>query len=136
MNRFANGLAVDCFDLANPFGLSNSLERLNPAVQGVIYPCGASFEDDLWTLSYGINGEHCAIAVLLHRQQPRCHASTFSRGGMASAKRGVAPGICLGCECLARNRGTRFQIDSVPWFLGQHSGGLAWDLPGRIPEER
>lgn len=55
-------------ELPNPFGPRNALERLNPVVGSVVYPCGASFEDGRWAISYGINDERCAIALLPHAE--------------------------------------------------------------------
>jgi hypothetical protein len=48
--------------LPSPQGNNRSLPQLNPAVDEVIYPCGAAFHDGLWFISYGINDEVCAIA--------------------------------------------------------------------------
>jgi hypothetical protein len=50
--------------LPNPFGETRRHERLNPAVSEVIYPCGAARAGDRWIVSYGINDECCALAVL------------------------------------------------------------------------
>jgi len=41
-------------------------EKLNPAVGEVLYPCGAIFQNGLWYISYGINDESCAIAIIKH----------------------------------------------------------------------
>ncbi len=38
--------------------------RLNPAVGEVIYPCGAAWDDARWIISYGINDEACALAIV------------------------------------------------------------------------
>jgi hypothetical protein len=40
--------------------------RLNPAVDVVIYPCGAVVKDSRWLISHGINDELCAITRLAH----------------------------------------------------------------------
>ena len=53
-------------DLGNPFGARPVYPRLNPVVGEVLYTSGAVFKDGLWTISYGINDEHCAIGVLSH----------------------------------------------------------------------
>lgn len=50
--------------LGNPFGLNRTFPKLNPAVGEVIYPSGAIFRQDMWHVSYGINDEHCAIALV------------------------------------------------------------------------
>lgn len=47
--------------LNNPLSLSPREERLNPAIEDVIYPCGAILEDQYWIISYGINDQNCAI---------------------------------------------------------------------------
>ena len=51
-------------ELANPFGATTLYARLNPAVGEVVYPCGAVYDEGRWIVSYGINDEHAAIAVL------------------------------------------------------------------------
>jgi hypothetical protein len=38
--------------------------RLNPAVDEVIYPCGAAHDGERWLLSHGLNDERCAISRL------------------------------------------------------------------------
>jgi hypothetical protein len=50
--------------LPNPFGTHPLMERLNPVVEECLYPCGAVLEGDHWLISYGINDEVGAIAVL------------------------------------------------------------------------
>jgi hypothetical protein len=40
--------------------------RLNPAVDEVIYPCGAAIEGDRWLVSHGLNDEQCAISIIPH----------------------------------------------------------------------
>jgi predicted GH43/DUF377 family glycosyl hydrolase len=50
--------------LENPFGARRVYAKLNPAVGEVIYPCGAAYDQGRWIISYGINDEHCAIALL------------------------------------------------------------------------
>jgi len=50
--------------LPNPCGGTRRYPKLNPAVGEVLYPCGAAFADERWLVSYGINDECCAIAVL------------------------------------------------------------------------
>ena len=50
--------------LGNPLGATTMLPRLNAAVAEVIYPSGAAFEDGHFIVSYGINDERCAIAVI------------------------------------------------------------------------
>jgi hypothetical protein len=60
--------AVAPLVLPNPCGGRRSFDRLNPAVGEVIYPCGAQYGDGQWTISYGINDERCAIAVLPHAE--------------------------------------------------------------------
>ena len=50
--------------LPNPFGNRFGQERLNSTVAEVVYPCGALYDGGRWLISYGINDEHAAIAVL------------------------------------------------------------------------
>ncbi len=50
--------------LGNPAGNRRSLPKLNPAVGEVVYPCGAAYHDGRWFVSYGINDEQCAVAIL------------------------------------------------------------------------
>jgi predicted GH43/DUF377 family glycosyl hydrolase len=52
--------------LPNPKRGSREYPKLNAAVGEVIYPCGAIYENGLWYISYGINDETCAIAILEH----------------------------------------------------------------------
>ena len=54
--------------LGNPTGDRRSFPKLNPAVGEVVYPCGAANHDGHWFVSYGINDERCAIAILSHRE--------------------------------------------------------------------
>lgn len=54
--------------LGNPIGNRRSFPKLNSAVDEVVYPCGAADHDGRWLVSYGINDEHCAIAILSHRE--------------------------------------------------------------------
>ena len=55
-----------CGELAlrNPVGGRRLFPKLNPAVGEVVYPCGAAYHDRRWWISYGINDEQCAIAIL------------------------------------------------------------------------
>ncbi len=50
--------------LGNPGGSRRHFPKLNPAVGEVVYPCGAACHDGRWWISYGINDEQCALAVL------------------------------------------------------------------------
>ena len=50
--------------LENSKGGCRSRPQLNPAVGEVIYPCGSILHEDSWFISYGINDESCAIAIL------------------------------------------------------------------------
>jgi len=50
--------------LPNPLGATRAHPKLNGAVSEVIYPAGAAAQGDDWVISYGINDERCAIAVL------------------------------------------------------------------------
>jgi predicted GH43/DUF377 family glycosyl hydrolase len=50
--------------LPNPAGPRNLLPRLNPAVGEVVYPSGLARHPKGWLVSYGINDEACALAVL------------------------------------------------------------------------
>lgn len=40
--------------------------RLNPAVDEVIYPCGAVLDGERWLVSHGVNDEQCAISIVPH----------------------------------------------------------------------
>lgn len=60
------GAPAGTFPLVNPFGGERTREKLNPAVGEVTYPCGAALVDGRWFVSYGINDERCAIAVMAH----------------------------------------------------------------------
>ena len=62
------GAPVGLLELPNPFGTKRVHENLNPAVERVEYPCGAILEDDHWFVSFGLNDEHAAIAVLTRKQ--------------------------------------------------------------------
>lgn len=42
------------------------LPRLNPAVESVVYPCGAVLDGDAWLVSHGIDDERCAITRIRH----------------------------------------------------------------------
>ena len=42
--------------------------KLNPAVGGVAYPCGAAYHNDRWFVSLGINDEQCAIVTLTQHE--------------------------------------------------------------------
>jgi hypothetical protein len=55
-------------DLDNPLGPRTEHPRLNPVVGEVLYPTGAAFADGHWTISFGINDERCAIAVIPHAE--------------------------------------------------------------------
>jgi len=50
--------------LPNPAGPRNLLPRLNPAVGEVVYPSGLARHPRGWLVSYGVNDEACALAVL------------------------------------------------------------------------
>jgi len=52
--------------LPNPFGARTLFERLNPVCGASVYPSGAVHEGGKWIISYGINDEQCAIAVISH----------------------------------------------------------------------
>lgn len=51
-------------DLAPAERKSRLGPRLNPAVDEVIYPCGAAWDGTRWMISHGINDERCAISLL------------------------------------------------------------------------
>lgn len=53
-------------DLAGPDRDTRRLPRLNPAVESVVYPCGAALDGDTWLVSFGINDERCGIARIPH----------------------------------------------------------------------
>ena len=50
--------------LPNPYRCQRRLPRLNPYVGEVVYPCGMVRVGEGWAVSYGINDERCALAVL------------------------------------------------------------------------
>lgn len=58
--------------LQNPFGVAALYPRLNPAVGEVLYPGGAIFDRGNWVISYGINDERCAVAVISHADIQAC----------------------------------------------------------------
>ena len=58
------GVPARLLELPNPFGAKRVSENLNPAVEQVEYPCGAILKDNNWFLSFGVNDEHAAIAVI------------------------------------------------------------------------
>lgn len=62
--------------LPNPFGGGRRGAKLNPAVGEVIYPSSADFRAGAWTIGYGINDEHAAIAVLPHEVLLSCLAAS------------------------------------------------------------
>jgi hypothetical protein len=47
-----------------PADARRSLPKLNAAVAEVVYPAGAAFVNGNWAVSFGIDDERCAIAVL------------------------------------------------------------------------
>ena len=51
-------------ELFRPPGPARHFPALNPAVDEVIYPCGAARRGDDWFVSFGYNDERCAIARL------------------------------------------------------------------------
>ena len=51
-------------DLYDSLICERKYSKLNPAVGDVIYPCGALYIDGQWIISYGINDEQCAIALV------------------------------------------------------------------------
>lgn len=57
--------------------------RLNPAVGGVVYPCGAALDGARWLISHGIDDELCAISILPHAE-------------LAAAVRPLAPAAAAG----------------------------------------
>lgn len=52
--------------MASDLAAQRLFPRLNPAVNEVIYPCGAAWDGTRWLVSHGINDERCAISVLDH----------------------------------------------------------------------
>jgi hypothetical protein len=50
--------------LSVPTSARRSLPKLNAAVAEVVYPAGAAFVNGHWAVSFGIDDERCAIAVL------------------------------------------------------------------------
>ena len=61
-----SGAPAGALGLPHPFAGRRIHGKLNPAVGAVTYPCGAVFREGHWHVSYGINDEHCAIAVMPH----------------------------------------------------------------------
>jgi hypothetical protein len=49
-------------------GFARRFPKLNPAVGEVTYPCGAIHDAGRWIVSFGINDEQCAIALLSHEE--------------------------------------------------------------------
>jgi hypothetical protein len=54
--------------LGGPFKSRRLHARLNPAVDEVIYPCGAAHDGTRWLVSHGINDEQCALSILSHAE--------------------------------------------------------------------
>ncbi|MBZ2176381.1 MAG: hypothetical protein K7J47_01595 [Acidobacteria bacterium] len=50
--------------LPNPYRCRRRLPRLNPYAGQVLYPSGLARSGPDWAISYGINDERCALAVL------------------------------------------------------------------------
>lgn len=50
--------------LPNPYRCRRRLARLNPYAGEVVYPCGMARAGEDWAVSYGINDERCALAVV------------------------------------------------------------------------
>ena len=67
-------------DLGGGFRAARTYPRLNPAVDEVIYPCGAAFDGTRWWVSHGINDELCALSCVPHAE---VLASVRPRGGDA-----------------------------------------------------
>jgi hypothetical protein len=59
-----NGRPKAPFALAERESTHRDYPRLNPAVDQVVYPCGAARDGARWLISHGINDERCAISVL------------------------------------------------------------------------
>lgn len=55
---------VTPLELFRPPGPARAFPALNPAVDEVVYPCGAVRRGDDWLVSFGFNDERCAIARL------------------------------------------------------------------------
>ena len=51
-------------ELATDYRSKREFPRLNPAVDEVIYPCGAAQEGTRWIISHGINDERCAVSIV------------------------------------------------------------------------
>jgi len=64
-------------------GGERSHPPLNPAIAEVIYPCGAVYGGGRWVISYGVNDERCALAILPH-------------GEILAALRPVSPSAAAG----------------------------------------
>lgn len=47
-------------------GITRAYPRLNPAVDEVVYPCGAVLDGDRWLVSHGLHDEQCAISIVPH----------------------------------------------------------------------
>jgi hypothetical protein len=58
--------------LGRPQRSQRAHARLNPAVDEVIYPCGAVYDGTHWVISHGINDEQCAISLVSHSQVRSC----------------------------------------------------------------
>ncbi len=63
---------VQPLDLGRPHSWHRAYPRLNPAVDEVIYPCGAAHDGTRWLISHGINDEQCAISRVDHATVRSC----------------------------------------------------------------
>ncbi|MBL8241372.1 MAG: hypothetical protein JNM66_28365 [Bryobacterales bacterium] len=54
--------------LPNPYRCRRQFHRLNPYAGEVIYPCGMARAEDGWAVSYGINDERCAVAIMTDQE--------------------------------------------------------------------
>lgn len=59
-------------ELGGTLRASRRYPRLNPAVDEVIYPCGAAFDGTRWWVSHGINDEVCALSSVPHAEVLAC----------------------------------------------------------------
>jgi hypothetical protein len=51
-------------NVPNPYRCRRRLPRLNPYAGEVVYPCGMARAGKDWAVSYGINDERCALAIV------------------------------------------------------------------------
>ncbi len=79
---------ADALPLLKPGEFSRCYPKLNPAVGQVAYPCGAAHDSGRWIVSFGINDERCAIALLSNDEVAGGVRPLETRGDCALQARG------------------------------------------------